>query len=383
MIRITWFLLAALAVLTLPGVAHADGLADLNAGMAAQTRGDLDGAIQLYTRAIDSGDLTPENQVVAYNNRGGAYLDKGDQDAALRDFDAMIRIDPNLAKGYYNRALVHEQKKNDDAALGDLDTALRLNPGLAEAYFGRGRIYDHKGDYDAALRDYSAALRLDRNFADVYLRRAILYESHADYDAAIRDVDAVLRLRPSDFGAYFYRGRVYLHKGDYSAALDNYDAALRINSELPIVIFARGIVRFVIDRFAEAARDFAHARQLPVQDPYTTVWLYLSRARAGQPGATELAEGAKILDEQSWAGQITALFLRKVSADQLLEAAERPDAGTQQSQRCIAVFFIGEQDILDQNLELARQHLAEALDLCPGTRIESIVARAELSRLGR
>ena len=64
-------LLLALAAATL---AHANGAQDGEAGLAALKRGADDEAIRLFTRAIASGDLAPDDQEFAYLNRGKAYL---------------------------------------------------------------------------------------------------------------------------------------------------------------------------------------------------------------------------------------------------------------------------------------------------------------------
>ena len=55
-------------------------------------------AIKHYTEAIE---LNPENASV-YNNRGVAYRDKGDFDAASEDFNKAIELDPEYAGVYSN-----------------------------------------------------------------------------------------------------------------------------------------------------------------------------------------------------------------------------------------------------------------------------------------
>ena len=53
-----------------------------NSGLARQTKGDLDGAIADYSKAIELNPKIAE----AYNNRGLARYDKEDFDGAIADY---------------------------------------------------------------------------------------------------------------------------------------------------------------------------------------------------------------------------------------------------------------------------------------------------------
>ena len=45
--------------------------------------------------------------VMAYNNRGGAYMCKGEHEKAVADFTEAIRLDPKFAPAYNNRSHVY------------------------------------------------------------------------------------------------------------------------------------------------------------------------------------------------------------------------------------------------------------------------------------
>ena len=50
---------------------------------------------------------------------------------------------------------------------------------------------------------------------------------------------------------------------------------------------------------------------------------------------------------------------------------------------CDAVFYIGEQEILDHNSTRARQHFQQVLSSCSRTNPRYFVAKAELSRMSK
>src|SRR5215472_11799346 len=84
-------------------VVLARGLDDAGAAMIAAQHGVYDQAIRLLTSALAAGDLSPQNTMLAYHNRGNAYQDKGDYAHAIADYDAAIKIRPGYANAWYAR----------------------------------------------------------------------------------------------------------------------------------------------------------------------------------------------------------------------------------------------------------------------------------------
>jgi tetratricopeptide (TPR) repeat protein len=89
---------------------------DLNArGSASLNRGDIDGAIADYSRAIERDPKS----VTAYGNRGAARRQKGDLEGALSDLSKAIELNPKLQSSYYARAWVNLFLNHGGAAYDD------------------------------------------------------------------------------------------------------------------------------------------------------------------------------------------------------------------------------------------------------------------------
>jgi len=69
-----------------------------NDGISSQQR------INGCTLVIQSGTESQTRLATAYHNRGLALLDRGDNDLALADFDAAVKLNPNETGYFYNRA---------------------------------------------------------------------------------------------------------------------------------------------------------------------------------------------------------------------------------------------------------------------------------------
>src|SRR6516165_8858348 len=78
-----------------------------------------------------------ENQIAAYNNRGNAYYARGNLDGALADYTKAILINPKYAQTYYNRANVYRAKGDLERAIADHTKAIKLDPKYAGAYVNR------------------------------------------------------------------------------------------------------------------------------------------------------------------------------------------------------------------------------------------------------
>lgn len=76
----------------------------VNVGGAYQARGDLDGAAEVYRRALER---FPNNGIL-HNNLGVIYRSRGDLNRAAEAFQAAIRATPGFAMPYYNLGLILE-----------------------------------------------------------------------------------------------------------------------------------------------------------------------------------------------------------------------------------------------------------------------------------
>ena len=70
--------------------------------------------------------------------------DKGDLDGAITDYSKAIEIFPQLTGAYYGRGSALRDKGDLDGAIADYSKAIEIKPIFTDAYYARGRALEGK-----------------------------------------------------------------------------------------------------------------------------------------------------------------------------------------------------------------------------------------------
>jgi tetratricopeptide (TPR) repeat protein len=184
--------------------------------MARKARGDAEGARADFAEASrieaalisskappggDAGSAVDPHalDVQALNNEGNARASKGDFDGAIAQYTRALEIDPKMAAVYNNRGNARASKQDQVGAIADYSDALKLDPAFSEAYANRGLSRALQGDLKGAVDDYSEALRISPRDPTVLANRGIARAKLRDRAGAIEDFERALLLAPPDW----------------------------------------------------------------------------------------------------------------------------------------------------------------------------------------
>lgn len=126
---------------------------------------DYTGAIDLYTKAIEAD----ETYVLAWYNRGIAYLMLNKLDEAMDDFEEVLEIDDNYFMAPYQIATFHVNNKDYDEAEEYYSKVIEINPDFEDAYAMRGQmriVLDKKVE---ACEDFVKLQSMNKKKAEEYL----------------------------------------------------------------------------------------------------------------------------------------------------------------------------------------------------------------------
>lgn len=118
-------------------------------------------AVQECTLALQNESLSPHEIAATYVNRGVLRLASRDFGNARTDFDAALRVEPNLPEALTNRGAAMIGQGSYAPGIAEIDRGLALNPMEPEkAYFNRAIAEERLGDVKSAYYDYRRALDL-------------------------------------------------------------------------------------------------------------------------------------------------------------------------------------------------------------------------------
>ena len=75
----------------------------------------------------------------------------------LRDYDQVIRLQPDFSFAYYNKANILCTQRNWQAAIDNYTRAIEVDNDFAEAFFNRGLTYIYIDEVEQGLADLSRA----------------------------------------------------------------------------------------------------------------------------------------------------------------------------------------------------------------------------------
>jgi len=342
---------------------------------------DWNQQIKACTALIEAAHGSSQETAQLYDRRSSAYYGLGDDDRALADEDAAIRLDPAFAAAYSGRGDIYLDRENPDRAIAEYDQALGHDAKHVAAYMGRSAAYDQKGDFDRALADANEAIKLDPKSADAYETRGKAYAYKGDTDHALADYDEAIRANPKGAAsAYNLRGLAYMEKGDFARAVSALSESIRTDPQAVIGYFNRGRANFFAGALPQAIEDYKQALTIAPSYPYTALWLDIAQARSKLPST--LPQAIASLNMKEWPGPVIRMYLGEMTPAAVLAAADVPNAAKKTGQVCEANFYSGEWALRQGAKDEAARRFREAARGCPKTLIEANAAALELKPLG-
>jgi predicted Zn finger-like uncharacterized protein len=295
-----------------------------NRGLARSNKGDFDGGIADSTKAIelDASDPFP------FINRANARIRKGvDPDASIADARHALKLRPNVPAALLNLGMARAQKGDFDGAIAEYDKALALLPTFEIAYVQRGQAWMQKEKWNKAEADFTRALELNVVRPDLYQNRGACRSKQGNREGAIADYTAGLQLDPRSLALYYQRGRAAFAGGDLKKAQADLDKALELQPKLlPLQMFQ---VKLLLCR-GEDDGALAAAERLVTDQPKSAEALACRAGVRAWRGEDDKARAdyaaALVLDPKSLMVYLMRGWFH-LCADRAEEAARDADAG--------------------------------------------------------
>ncbi len=232
-------------------------------GVASQRNGNIEDAISYFNVA-----LLKKSQIAIYLhlNLGSAFTDKGDYDGAVAEFDKAIALNPDLHDAYFMYGITLEAKRDLIGAIDKYKKALEINPdfelaqlnlenilkqknGIKTSHqdngsvgnaknvvsldaltpYSKGRELFEIGDYEGAITEYQNAITIDPCFHLVYHDLGNAFYAKGNLDKANESFRKAIDAGFQQADTHLNLGIVLEEKGNLSNAIVEYNKALKIN----------------------------------------------------------------------------------------------------------------------------------------------------------
>ena len=200
--------------------------------------------------------------------RGDCKADLSDNEAALKDYNAAIAIEPEYEYAYVTRCETRLELNDKSGALGDCDTAVRLNPTDGLAFEDRADVQFQREAYDLALSDYDKAIGLGRSSAYVFAARCDTERLTAKLERAQADCAKALALDPKSRRGLWARARLAILQTRYRDGIADFNAYILQNPKSSdVAYYFRGLAFNRIQSYKLALEDLQIYVQRRPQDP--------------------------------------------------------------------------------------------------------------------
>ena len=223
-----------------------------------------------FTEAIAR---TPRN-ALCYNNRAVYYMNElHDYEAAIKDFDKAIEINPSYVVAIANRGVTYGSLGEKEKGIADLERALGINPNSPNPDFIL-RIADLRyvlNDFTGSIAEYNRLLAMDKMYPRIYSKRAGSEAMLGQAEEALRDADKALSIDPKDEEAYNSRGLANRLLGRLDEAVNDFSLAIHLKEDYSRPYNNRGTVYLAQGQPERAIEDFSKAIELDSHyaDPYS------------------------------------------------------------------------------------------------------------------
>lgn len=165
--------------------------------LAAQKRGDVSRARDLYARAIERSP----NNAELHNNVGLLYRSTGELERAEDAYQRAIAINPKFAAAWSNLGVLLEQRGKRKEATAALQQALSLDPSNTGSKVNLANQFYAIGVYAEARRLLEEVLRVRPSLAEAHYALGRTLESLGEHAGAVQEYELFLTTGAGQFPA--------------------------------------------------------------------------------------------------------------------------------------------------------------------------------------
>jgi tetratricopeptide (TPR) repeat protein len=245
-------------------------MVDLRPDMSSYSRisyirelhGDMEGALEMMQRAVDSGTPNLESTAWVRTQLGNLYLNTGNLKGAEAEYQRTLLDRPNYVYAIAGLGRVQAAQGNTDKAIKQFEQAIAIMP-MPEFVIALGDLYQTTGQQEKADQQYKLVATIEKlyraNGVDMDMEIALF---NADHDQNLPETLALAQKayanRPSIHGADALAWALY-KTGNYKEAQKYSQEALKLGTKDALKLFHAGMIALKLGDNTSARQDLEQA----------------------------------------------------------------------------------------------------------------------------
>ncbi|MGB3905251.1 MAG: protein kinase [Anaerolineae bacterium] len=157
---------------------------------------------------------TVREDPAAHTYLAGRYLQQGNIERAIAEYEVAIDLDPGAVDAYLGLGVVYLREKDPDMALDFYEQALDIERDNAKAHLGMGDAFVLLNEFGSAALHYERVVELDPGVSGPHAKLGICHVVQGDIEWGLEECERSLELDPRDSQGHFCMGLYFAQVGD-------------------------------------------------------------------------------------------------------------------------------------------------------------------------
>lgn len=153
---------------------------------------------------------TSKSDALAFYKQGLAHKRSGEDDLAIKAFEAALKVDPKYVQAMFSLGVMHKKKGDLEKAEQYFRDAAQTEPQYGPAHLSLGQILLRKGELAEARKEFEAGLKSKEmskgDQAECWNGIGISYRYEEKWAEAVKAYDEAIKIDPDNWTYYINKG---------------------------------------------------------------------------------------------------------------------------------------------------------------------------------
>lgn len=202
--------------------------------------------------------------------QGNRYAKEGLYSNAVDAYNRSLQLNDRNAKGFTYRGVALQHLGDNEAAMRDFEMALSINPNESAAWQGKAATYIDTGEYRQAVKSADQAIELshsaDDKIENAYLLRGFALNRLERYEEALSAFDRAIEIDPKRLDLWQNKAYTLTKLGRFVETLKCYEVMTGIEPDNAEIWSKKGEIHLALGQINEANEAFSIAKTLIKQN---------------------------------------------------------------------------------------------------------------------